>query len=94
MMVESSPCHLLFECPQFNEIRMFESNLLVLACPEAFLMSFESLSNENKTVLIMSGLGGNYVKEHEYIYTAILNYVHKLYQAKQFYMLDAVTRTT
>ena len=70
--------HILFECGTLNECRDQLWKRVVEVAPRRFISDINETNIKNKTVLILSGLGGNYLPEFEVLYTEILLFTVKL----------------
>ena len=71
--------HLLFECAENEGLRVVMWQKVVEQCPPALLRDMMSLSAEDKTAFLLSGLCNTFINEWMPLYQAIANYIYKLY---------------
>ena len=82
-MVNCSLAHVLFECSGLIEKRILETEILRNECPINMFTDFQRLNNQDKTIYIMSGFGGKYIKEFENVYNVFLKFVISIIVHKQ-----------
>ena len=79
--------HILFQCEALSQIRHEHINKLMSAMPQAMKTEFRSMTLDDKTIFILSGLKSEYCPEWCAIYRAIIKFVYEIYtKRKQMYI--------
>lgn len=74
--------HVLFKCESLAECRAREWPVLLDALPGVMATEISRLSNDRKTVLILSGFNSVYIPEWNTAFIAAASYVFKMYRAR------------
>ena len=79
--------HILFQCEALSQIRHEHINKLMSTMPQAMKTEFRSMTLDDKTIFILSGLKSEYCPEWCAIYRAIIKFVYEIYtKRKQMYI--------
>ena len=83
--VHESAQHVLFYCSELEAVRRDAWDRVKSTMPKGMV---NSLHNPNDTIkLMLSGLGGNYIREWYDIYKAFAQYVYSIYKTRpELYM--------
>ena len=90
--IEETCVHVLFECEALNRVRNDSWGKLLGVMPPAMAADIEHKSKSTAAGILLSGLGGKYLKEWDGIYKGILELVWKIYLERcRQYDLQTVT---
>ena len=86
--------HVLFECNELEETRQIEWRQVLISMPQGMRISMQSgdMSSELPGLLV-SSLGGAYIREWDGIYMTLLDFVCRMY-TKRSNMYDVLLAST
>ena len=95
LRVNESFKHVLFDCNELEETRQIEWREVLISMPQGKRNSirFEDIPSEFAPSLLVSCLGGTYIKVWDGIYMTLLDFVCKMY-TKRSNMYDILQAST
>ena len=74
--------HILFDCDGLRIFRAAAWIRVIQMMPHGMICEIQDMTSREKTIYLMSCLGGSHIPEWTNVYVQIVNYVHDIYQQR------------